>query len=252
MLEHTFIHIPGVGHKTEQMLWCKGIATWQQFLEKKGPVFSPARDLAVREFLLETIKHKEDIQFFRNLLPAGETWRLFEAFRHKSVYLDIETDGGCDGIHEITLIGIYDGKRSRTFVSGKNLQEFEPAIAEYDLMITFNGTGFDLPFIRRFFPAISLPPAHIDLRFLLSRLGYKGGLKHIEQSLGIRREPEVDGLNGYDAVLLWRSYEWGDEASLNRLIQYNTADIVNLEPLMVLAHETMKRKLLESMPSASQ
>lgn len=248
MLEHTFIHIPGIGHKTEQMLWSKGIATWQQFLGKKEPVFSLGRESAVREFLLETIEHKEDIEFFRDLLPAGEMWRLFEAFRQKAVYLDIETDGGCDGIHEITLIGIYDGNRIQTFVSGKNLQEFESAISEYDLMITFNGTAFDLPFIRRSFPGISLPTAHIDLRFLLSRLGYKGGLKHIEQSLGIRRKPEVEGLNGYDAVLLWRAYEWGDRASLDRLIQYNTADIVNLEPLMMLAQEAMKRKLFESIP----
>ncbi len=245
MLEHTFIHIPGVGPKSEQMLWDKGITTWRQFLEEKVSVFSPGKDAMIHEFLLRSLEHRQDIRFFQDLLPGRETWRLFKAFRERSVYLDIETDGGLEGVHEITLIGIYDGEKVQTFINGKNLQKFECVIADYDLVITFNGSLFDLPFIRRFFPGISLPAAHIDLRFLLARLGYKGGLKHIEQRLGMRRSPEIDGLNGYDAVLLWRAYEWGDAPSLDRLIRYNTADIVNLEPLIELAYEAMKEKLLK-------
>ena len=245
MLEHTFVHIPGVGPKSEQMLWEKGVTTWQHFLEEKEDVFSPGKDGMIREFLLRSIEHRRDIRFFQDLLPRGETWRLFKAFQQRSVYLDIETDGGHEGVHEITVIGIYDGKTVQTFINGKNLQEFECAIADYDLVITFNGSLFDLPFIRRFFPGISLPAGHIDLRFVLAKLGYRGGLKHIEQRLGITRSSEIDGLNGYDAVLLWRAYEWGDAASLNRLIRYNTADIMNLEPLMEMAYETLKKRLLK-------
>lgn len=52
-------------------------------------------------------------------------------------------------------------------------------------MITFNGGPFDLPFIRRQFPGIKLPPAHIDLRFFLRQLGLRGGLKAIERRLGL-------------------------------------------------------------------
>jgi uncharacterized protein len=245
MLERTFVHIPGIGPKTEQMLWHRGITTWQQFLEKKECIFSPGKDRMVHEFLLRSLERRRDIRFFGDLLPSGEMWRLFETFRHKAVYLDIETDGGREGIHEITVIGIYDGKRVQTFINGKNLQEFECAIARYDLMITFNGSIFDLPFIRRFFPGISLPAVHIDLRFVLARLGYTGGLKLIEKSLGIRRDQGIEGMNGYDAVLLWRAYEWGDRDSLDRLIQYNSADIVNLEPLMELAYTAMKKRLMK-------
>jgi uncharacterized protein YprB with RNaseH-like and TPR domain len=245
MLEHTFIHIPGVGPKNERMLWDKGITTWYRFLEEKRGVFSPGRDGMIREFLLRSVEHRRDIRFFRDLLPKGEMWRLFKTFQQRSVYLDIETDGGYEGVHEITLIGIYDGERVQTFINGKNLQEFECVIADYDLVITFNGSLFDLPIIRSFFPGISLPTAHIDLRFVLAKLGYKGGLKHVEQRLGICRDPEIDGLNGYDAVLLWRAYEWGDAPSLDRLIRYNTADIMNLEPLMEMAYSALKEKLLK-------
>ena len=117
-------------------------------------------------------------------------------------------------------------------------------IAEYDLVVTFNGKCFDLPVIYRSFPSISLPSAHIDLRFLLKRVGYRGGLKSIEKQLDISRTEGVIGLDGYDAVLLWKAYQCGDESALERLIQYNTADIVNLKPLMELGYEKMKEILL--------
>ena len=94
-------------------------------------------------------------------------WRTYDAFKNNAVYLDIETTGYYQDIDEITVIGIYDGKDVQTFVNGINLNDFEIAIARYDLVITFNGATFDLPFIRSSFPGISLPAAHIDLRFLL-------------------------------------------------------------------------------------
>jgi uncharacterized protein YprB with RNaseH-like and TPR domain len=129
-------------------------------------------------------------------------------------------------------------------VNGINLDEFEITISQYDLVITFNGTTFDLPFIRRWLPNISLPHAHIDLRFLLRKLGFRGGLKKIEKGLGIVREPEIDGMEGYDAVELWKAYQWGNHKALERLIQYNTADIVNLKPLMEMGYRQMKARLL--------
>ncbi|MDY6971398.1 MAG: ribonuclease H-like domain-containing protein [Thermodesulfobacteriota bacterium] len=244
MLEHTFIHIPGIGEKTEQILWKRGIRTWHDFLTHQEVVFSPARDEMVRQDLKTSIGHCEDIKFFQSRLPSRDMWRLFEAFKDKSVYLDIETSGGFQEVDEITVIGLYDGKTVKSFVNGINLDEFEVAIAEYDLVITFSGTSFDLPFIRRWFKNIYLPPAHIDLRFLLKKLGYKGGLKKIEKDLGITREHEIAAMDGYAAVLLWKAYQWGDKSALERLIQYNTADIVNLRPIMEIGYHEMKRKSL--------
>jgi len=244
LLEHTFIHIQGIGYKTESNLWKKGLLTWQDFLKHGEPIFSRARDQFIREELEISSEHCNDILFFRRRLSSGDMWRIFDAFKEKAVYLDIETSGGYQGMDEITVIGLYDGCNVQTFVNGSNLDEFEISISQYDLVITFNGTTFDLPFIRRWFPNISLPPAHIDLRFLLNKLGYRGGLKKIEKDLGLDRAPEIDGIGGYDAVLLWKAYQWGDQEALDRLIQYNTADIVNLKPLMEMGYREMKAKLL--------
>lgn len=244
MLEYTFIHIPGIGPKTERHIWQQGILTWEQCLHCKETPFSPARNAFVRRNLEESLENRDNILFFRDRLSSAELWRLFGSFKDRAVYLDIETSGGYQGVDEITIIGLYDGHGVQTFVNGVNLNEFEIAIASYELVITFNGSLFDLPLIRRHFPHIGLPPVHIDLRFLLRKLGYRGGLKAVEKCFGLARAPEIDGMNGYDAVMLWSAYEWGDESALKRLIQYNTADIIHLEPLMEWGYQEMKRRLL--------
>jgi hypothetical protein len=244
VLKHTFIHLPGIGPKTEQAIWRRGILTWEQFLSRQTPVLSPERDGLIRRQLSASLQSKQDIRFFLNRLPVSDHWRIYEDFKDRAVFLDIETNGGFQGLEEITLIGLYDGTLVRTFVNGRDLENFEEAIQGYDLVITYNGTGFDLPCLKRFFRHLSLPAGHIDLRFLLKKIGLSGGLKAIEKKVGLHREAEVDGLNGFDAVRLWRAYEWGDASALRRLILYNTADIVNLKPLMELAFRELKTRLL--------
>lgn len=244
MLERTFIHIEGIGPKTEQKIWDQGIHTWQAFLDCGETIISPARDEFICQALKTSLTHKKDVSFFSERLPQGEMWRTFTAFRERAVYLDIETTGYYQGTDDITVIGIYDGKDVQTFVNGVNLEEFEMAISRYDLVITFNGATFDLPFIRSRFPGITLPGGHIDLRFLLKKLGYAGGLKRIEKDLGIDRGTDIDGIDGFEAVRLWQAYQWGDEKALKTLIEYNNADIVNLQPLMEMGFRELEERAL--------
>ncbi len=246
MLQQTFLHIQGIGEKTEKRIWSKGINAWQDFLSWPQMVFSPGRDRVICQALKESIRRLDDPGYFNKLLASNQMWRLFGEFQHKAVYLDIESTGLSRDEDEITVIGIYDGDKVQTFVQGINLADFEIAIAEYDLVITFNGAMFDLPFIEQTFPSITLPPAHIDLRFTLAKLGYKGGLKKIEKRLGVSRDDEINGLGGYEAVLLWRRWINGDKEALDRLIQYNTADIINLKPLMELAYDRLSAPCINS------
>jgi uncharacterized protein YprB with RNaseH-like and TPR domain len=244
LLEHTFIHVPGIGPKTEQRLWQRGILTWEDYLKAKEKFFSPSRDLYVSKHLQNSLENRDNILFFRDRLSSGDQWRLFDFFKDGAVYLDIETSGRFQGVDEITVIGLYDGNQVLTYISGINMHEFETAISAYELIITFNGLQFDVPMIRSHFPSISLPPAHIDLRFLLKKLGFQGGLKAIEKQFSLCRSDEIDGMTGLDAVNLWKAYQWGDQKALDRLVAYNTADIVNLKPLMETAYKKMKKKLL--------
>jgi uncharacterized protein len=244
MLDHTFIHIQGIGEKTERQIWCNGIRTWDDYLQCPDPVLPKGKDGFIREELRNSISHRGEARFFAERLPSCEAWRLYDSFRGRAVYLDIETSGGFMGVDEITVIGMYDGTLMRSFVSGVDLQDFECAVAEFDLIVTFNGSCFDLPFIRRSFPNISLPRGHIDLRYPLKKLGYRGGLKRIEKEMGIERQDGIEGLDGFDAVRLWRDYQWGDDHALEVLIEYNRADVVNMELLMERVNRELKERIL--------
>jgi hypothetical protein len=244
MLENSFIHIPGIGETTERRLWEKGIFDWQTFLRSSQSPLSPGKDAIAREMLQKSLEHREDASFFAEIFPQREMWRLFQAFKAGCVYLDIETSAGIGGCDEITVIGIYDGNEVKSFINGIDLDAFEIEIARYDMVVTFNGTCFDLPYIRRAFPSISLPKVHVDLRFLMGRLGYRGGLKKIERDCGIVRDRDIADMGGLEAVWLWRDYLDGDASALERLVRYNRADIVNLEPLAAKGFHEMKRRVL--------
>lgn len=108
------------------------------------------------------------------------------------------------------------------------------------MVVTFCGATFDLPAIERSFSGFKFDQIHIDLCPVLRKLGYRGGLKRIEKELGIRRPDEVDGLTGFDAVILWRKYRaFYDDAALRTLIAYNREDVMNLERLAEVAYRQM-------------
>ena len=167
-------------------------------------------------------------------MPAYLLWRLFADFRACAAYVDIETTGLGGPDDHITTAAIYDGTRVFHYIHGENLDSLAKDLMEYKLLVTYNGTCFDLPFIRNYF-GIPVNQAHIDLRYLLADLGYRGGLKGCEKSLGLDRG-ELEGVDGYLAVLLWGEYRAkGDQKALETLLAYNMADAVNLENLMVRA-----------------
>ena len=70
---------------------------------------------------------------------------------------------------------------------------------------------------------------------MLASLGYRGGLKAVERNLGLRRDPAIQGVDGFEAVQLWRRYRQGDRAALRKLMLYNLTDVVNLVELVRIA-----------------
>jgi uncharacterized protein YprB with RNaseH-like and TPR domain len=244
MLEHTFIHLPGVGLATERRWWQQGILTWEDLLQNLPAVVRPAywREECQR-ILVSSLEQKSNPAFFAPLIKSSEHWRFYGAFGGSCAFLDIETSGGAQGWHEITVIGLYDGHHYRAFVDGQDLEEFEDAAQHFQLVITFNGSRFDLPCIHQHFRHFRAPWVPIDLRFVLLHLGFRGGLKAIEERLEIKRPDDVRGLNGFDAVSLWNQFMHGDASALERLIRYNREDVVNLQTLMDYAYRTHLSRL---------
>ena len=178
------------------------------------------------------------VEFFGERLPRGELWRLHTHFGSRAAYFDIETTGLSPGFDVVTVVGLYDGDRCDMFVRGKNLDDFPRAAARHPLLVSYNGATFDVPFLQATFPRFE-PRAHLDLRYPLARLGYKGGLKEIERRVGIKRPLHLADLDGFDAVLLWRAHERGDRRALDTLIEYTRADVVSLATLAGLVSREM-------------
>jgi uncharacterized protein len=245
VLESTFLHIPGIGAETERSLWNQGCGCWSD-LTAGIDDFScgqACRDI-VREHLDLSANALEALEprYFRSRLGTKESWRAFPDFRRRCVYLDIETDGGRSG-SSVTVVGVFDGSEYRCFLNGRDLHEFPEYIGDQAMIVTFFGNGFDLPMLQKRFPELRFGQIHIDLCPTLRRLGYRGGLKRIEKQLGIARSDDTDGLDGLDAIRLWRRYRaLGDENSLETLVSYNREDVVNLERLAVLAYDELWRQ----------
>jgi uncharacterized protein len=236
MLHQTFRHIPGIGLKTERRLWEAGVLSWQGWREPPPFAIAGAIPRTIPAFLDASMKALSAGRpdFFTKHLNSADHWRIFPHFRARTAYLDIETTGLEDDAR-ITTVALYDGSTVRTFVNGRNLDDFVDAVFSYQVLVSYNGKGFDIPFLERYF-RITLDHAHIDLRYVLARLGLKGGLKGCERQMGINRGT-LDGVDGFFAVLLWREYErYNDEKALETLLAYNIEDAVNLERLLVEAY----------------
>ena len=153
-----------------------------------------------------------DAAFFKPHLPAKEAWRLYSEFTDHALFLDIETTGLSGDHDDVTVIGALGNGELALFIKGINLEDFPAYIARFPLLVSFNGSQFDVPFLRAHFPQARLDQAHIDLRFVLASLGYKGGLKAVESRLGLHRDATIQGVDGFEAVRLWHRYRRGDKS----------------------------------------
>ena len=111
------------------------------------------------------------------------------------------------------------------------------------LLVTFNGKCFDIPVLKYSFPNVDLDIPHFDLRYGCKRIGLGGGLKNIERMLGIARDDDIHGVDGEEAVRLWKNWERRNDAeSLRILTEYNRADTVNLESISGTVYDRLVRE----------
>lgn len=229
MLRHTFLHVPGIGEKRERDLWQRGFTDWEAFRRAH-----PAG--AWRDLILSYLD--EDTAL--GALPRREAWRLAPEFPGRTLFLDIETTGLTLAGDSVTCVGVSDGRSVGAYVQGQNLARFPEALSGVALLVTYNGSMFDLPILERAFPEVDFTRfRHIDLRFPLHRLGIRGGLKAAERTLGLARPDEIQGVDGYTAVLLWQAHRAGHPAALDTLLRYCLEDVVNLKPLLAIAYNTL-------------
>ncbi len=141
-------------------------------------------------------------------------------------YLDIETTFS----GSISVIGIYRPDWGAVQLVGGGVSDLRlyESLAGVSTLVTFNGSSFDLPVIRKRLCAdLKAEFAHRDLLHVCRRRGLRGGLKVVEQLLGIGRA--TAGISGWDAPRLWHRFEtYDDRDALATLLAYNYEDVVNL------------------------
>jgi len=243
MIRHTFSIVEGIGERLERHLWREGVLSWEDFIvTKKVRGISPERKSIYDRELSEAIEalEKRNERFFFTRLKRHEYWRLFDILKEAAICLDIETTGLDAQDSEITVVGLFDGKRMRVLVKGVDLtaENLKKELWGYKMLITYYGTVFDIPLLKRKFPSLDLDIPHFDLCFGSRRAGYKGGLKRLEEALGITRSSDIKGLDGYDAVKLWLAHLHKNDGALELLMRYNEEDTKNL---FFIAEEIYKR-----------
>lgn len=157
-------------------------------------------------------------------------------------YLDIETTGLSPTDCMVTVVGMYicNGEDAKVIqlvgndITGNSLLE---SLEGVRVIHTYNGSRFDLPFIHGCLDInLSQIFPHRDLMFDCWKNNLYGGLKAVERQLGIERR--LKDMNGWEAVKLWWRYvDSFDLGALNKLLEYNKEDVVNLR--------TLKAKLLK-------
>jgi uncharacterized protein YprB with RNaseH-like and TPR domain len=232
-LPRTFQLTKGVGPWRERDLWARGLSTWDDFerAASSGVVMSTRLDAELLEAIpkARAALSAKDLALLSKLVPAREHWRLYGHFIERAAFFDIEADG--DNVP--TVVGVMDGQGVATFRRGHSLQQVPQRLAASPIWVTFNGAAFDVPALRKAFEDFPEPLVHIDLRFLIRHAKLKGGLKGVEETLGLHRPPHLKGVKGFDAIRLWR--EWnasGSREALRILVEYNLYDAINLRSVL--------------------
>lgn len=253
MIRSSFNFIPGIGDKTELKLWSEGVFSWEDLHSNISKVrIDIAKKIKIEDYLqkaTDAIK-RYDADFFAVNLSKKDYWKLYKEFSGKTLFLDIETTGLSRYYDKITLIGTFDGFENKYFIKDINFNELPDYLKNYQVIVTFNGTLFDIPFIRKEFHQIWLPPIHIDLRYLLRSIGLPGPLKKVEPKLQLQRPPEVSSFSGRDAVVLWNRYLNGEDSALEKLLLYNTCDTVNLKAILHYCYNQKSKDIVKKMKSA--
>jgi uncharacterized protein YprB with RNaseH-like and TPR domain len=186
------------------------------------------------------INYNDDVEFTK---VTGKKW--YEYPGYKIGYFDIESDGltadwgtlltwciktkGVDQIDYgiVTQKDLFSGKADRNLV-----ESAVNKLKEFNIVITYYGTGFDIPFLRtkamRY--GIDFPSYgelyHFDMYYTVkSKLCLsRNSLDNACQYLGIEGKTQID-------KEVWRAAKYGDPMALEEVLSHNKGDVEILEQL---------------------
>ena len=183
------------------------------------------------------------------IVPQGTHRHLAEFVEcdpRRVIYLDIETTGlsGCP----LFLVGAmgFDGDGfilrqyfARDYAEERHLLgDFADALAAFEMLVTFNGRAFDVPYVRDRATVnrltVAWPPRHLDLlpesRRRWARAFPNCKLATLEQL--ICRRHRVDDIPGAEIPAVYHEFVHTKDASKMRsVIHHNALDLVTMAEL---------------------
>jgi len=242
LITEALLHCAGIGPVRLAQLNELGIRTWTDVLDQQESL-PPARGRALAEECTRclTALDTEDIRYFTNQFAPRDKWRILTHFLDQASFFDIETVG-LEYDAAITVICCWHDGQLHHFVEHENLDEFLLLLDEIKLLVSFNGSSFDVPRILDAFHIPDLPCAHLDMRWTCFHQGETGGLKEIATRAGIARPHDLDSADGELAVQLWFDWQRNQNATARKmLIRYCASDVLLL---LMLAHQQAGRTAL--------
>ncbi len=157
-------------------------------------------------------------------------------------FIDIETTGLSSGNSHVILIGLLTKDYFFQFFAETKTEEIDilnaliAEIKDLNILVNYNGTTFDIPFLNKRFEANNIdyiiPSAlSFDLYFIFKKYGSQFNLpnhklKTVEKLAGIQRD---DQISGRESVILYERYIKNPDPSIkNIILLHNKEDILNL------------------------
>jgi len=264
MLTETFIHVPEIGPERERLLWEAGFRTWWDVLNATDEDLPSGIPTAfMRHTLTSSLLALQQGRWdaVARLLKPGNHWRALQIVSPeiesslclpplRILALDIETEGISKWENHVTAVGICgDATGFEPVVLLPHRPGFErdlfAALEQTDMLLTFNGTQFDIPFLKAQpgLQSMPVPPFHVDLRFLFAAAGVRGGLKRVQVEMGYVREGALAEVDGYMAVLLWQEHLRRTPGALDTLVRYCLEDVVVLLDLAPVGYNLAAKSL---------
>ncbi len=250
MLIKTFLHLAGFTKKREKELWDKGVRNWTLFNRLKerhihSLGFKPQIYNKYRDFIKKSqsnLRVKNHL-FFSNFLPKEETWRLYPEFSKDTCFMNVLTSGRCASQHDIGMITVSSNKKVTNFVQGQNLDEkhLKKELSKYKVVVTFDGSKFDMPFIQNKFPKIKIDHIQLELRKLYSKI-HKENIYQIKHQINSQLGMEINDHKAMQMVSKWKKND--DNILLNKLKNYSRINNLSMNYLLNNIYKTLSRRAL--------
>lgn len=167
----------------------------------------------------------------------------------RMVFFDVETLGLNPQFYPIILIGMSYEESGKYIVEQffaedileeeDILNQFKQKITPSDILVTYNGKNFDVPYINkrmeRYGLDFSLNNEHLDVichvRPNKKKLGLEScSLKSVERYLNLNREDTIDGA---ESIKLYNRYARSKEENVkHKIMLHNFEDVYNLPGIL--------------------